>query len=286
MFIAIDEIDQIIEIENALKGNKYFCPECGSKLIVKDGQINVKHFAHEKSTECGSWGDMSQWHLDWQSKFDKSVREVVLEKDGIKHRADIFISVKDINLTIEFQKSPISKIEIIKRNEFYSQFGNVLWVFDLKDKEIHIDYNRNYKNLHKYKWNHFSKSIPTPKEFAEMNINFCFQLSNNEIVFPCGVEKENWKYSYSLKTDLIDPVNFIQRIKDDFFLKPNNINRFIEKFITPDEYKKQKVQNTNKIKHKVNSKIIIPNYDELTWSQKEAIEFGYNTIEDFVIHIN
>jgi len=104
--------------------------------FVKNGEINVKHFAHEINCDCDKWGEISQWHLDWQSKFNKSVREVVLNKDGIKHRADIHISHKGINLTIEFQKSPISKSEIMKRNEFYSQFGKVLWVFDLSENKI------------------------------------------------------------------------------------------------------------------------------------------------------
>jgi DNA-directed RNA polymerase subunit RPC12/RpoP len=287
MFIAIDKLGQIIDIEEAAKGGEYYCPECDSKLIVKDGEINIKHFAHEKNSDCDTWGEMSQWHLNWQSNFDKSVREVVLNKDGIKHRADIFISTKDINLTIEFQKSPISKVEIVKRNLFYNQFGKVLWVFDLTYKEVKIDYNKNYKNLHKYKWNHFSKSIPTPKEFAEMGVSFCFQLPNNEIVFPCGVENDNWKYFYSRKTDLVWLDKFLPKIKDDFFLKPYDLNDFIKIFVSPDEYRKQKLKENKQTNNYEDGRKFTYEYimSELTPAQKECIEFGLNKPEDFAIRV-
>ena len=99
-------------------------------MIVKatDSLAIRAYFSHKKGTDCDSFShDMSDWHLDWQMKFPIENREVVMEKDGIKHRADVFIN----NTVIEFQHSPITAEEIAKRNEFYLSCGyKVIWIFD------------------------------------------------------------------------------------------------------------------------------------------------------------
>lgn len=74
---------------------------------------------------------MSDWHFGWQSKFPIENREVVVEKDGVVHRADILIK----NTVIEFQHSPISGEEFEERNSFYKNCGyHVVWLFDAADK--------------------------------------------------------------------------------------------------------------------------------------------------------
>lgn len=141
MFKAIGGDDKKVLVENAIKGNKYFCPICGEPLIIRaENSLAVsKHFAHKKGTQClDDWSyDMSEWHKSWQDKFPEECREVIIEKNGIKHRADILIN----NTVIEFQHSPITNQEILKRNEFYLSCGyRVVWVFDAKDK-IKNQYN-------------------------------------------------------------------------------------------------------------------------------------------------
>lgn len=131
MFIALDEAKQRTSVEKATKLNSYFCPICGEPLIIRaENSLAVKkHFAHKRGTNCiDDWShDMSEWHLSWQEKFPENCREVIIEKDGIKHRADVFIN----NTVIEFQHSPITSEEIAKRNNFYLSCGyKVVWVFD------------------------------------------------------------------------------------------------------------------------------------------------------------
>lgn len=137
MFIALNCNGERISIENAVRGEKYFCPLCGAPLIIRATEsLAVKtHFAHKRGTPCiDNWKhDMSEWHYNWQCCFPKECREfvVVNKKTGIKHRADIFIN----NTVIEFQHSPITADEIAKRNDFYLDCGyNVVWVFDATDK--------------------------------------------------------------------------------------------------------------------------------------------------------
>ena len=135
MFIALDNAGNRISVENTIQEGKYYCPICGEQLTIKAiNSLAVKtHFAHKRGTICfDNWShDMSEWHLEWQKKFPEQYREVIIEKNGVKHRADVCIG----NTIIEFQHSPIKRAEIIERNSFYIKCGyNVVWVFDATDK--------------------------------------------------------------------------------------------------------------------------------------------------------
>ena len=132
MIRANDKNGESILIGDTIKGEEYFCPTCGKPLIIKakDPDAAVRpYFSHRPNTHCtDNWKyDMSEWHRAWQEKFPKQCREIVLENNGIKHRADVLIN----NIVIEFQHSSISHEEILERNNFYRSLGyNVVWVFD------------------------------------------------------------------------------------------------------------------------------------------------------------
>ena len=134
MFVAYNSLQEHVSIENAIAEDKYYCPGCGAPLVIRAKEsLAVKaHFAHRRGADCDSWThDMSEWHLLWQRRFPIQNREVVVEKDGVKHRADVCIN----NTVIEFQHSPIKAEEIAQRNEFYLSCGyRVVWVFDAEGK--------------------------------------------------------------------------------------------------------------------------------------------------------
>ena len=135
MLVANDSSKNKVSIEDAKKPNEYFCPTCGAPLIIRaeNSTQKRKHFAHKRGTYCtDDWKyEMSEWHVAWQEKFPIECREVVMEKDGEKHRADVFIH----NTVIEFQHSPITYEDFTKRNRFYLKCGYpVVWIFDAEDK--------------------------------------------------------------------------------------------------------------------------------------------------------
>lgn len=134
MFVAVDEFDKRVSITSVEDGKDYYCPVCKEKLTVrKKGKVKAPHFAHKPGSDCEDWGDMSEWHLSWQEKFPEGCREVVLEKDGERHRADVCIEEK--KLVIEFQHSSISNENFIRRNRFYTGCGyHLIWVFDATNK--------------------------------------------------------------------------------------------------------------------------------------------------------
>ena len=140
MFIALNEENERVSIDKADKEKHFSCPICGESVSVKAiDSLSVKaHFAHKRGTECfDTWKhDMSEWHYNWQCLFPEENREVVVEKDGVKHRADVLIN----NFVIEFQHSPITAEEIIERNNFYLNCGyTVIWVFDADGKIKNAD---------------------------------------------------------------------------------------------------------------------------------------------------
>ncbi len=139
MRIALDQFNNRVVAEETTKEGRYTCPICGEAVRPRaiHSQQRCPHFAHLPNCICpDNWtSDMSEWHLSWQQKFPMECREVVLEKDGVKHRADILIKDR----VIEFQHSQILAKEFRARNEFYQSCGKrVIWVFDITNEFVSV----------------------------------------------------------------------------------------------------------------------------------------------------
>lgn len=148
MIIALNDKNERIDIEKAIKGEKYFCPLCHNELIQKLGSIKAHHFAHRHAcTETWS-RDMSPWHFWWQRQFPAEACECVFENEGQSHRSDVYL--KEDNVIIEFQHSPISISEFKERNKFYKSLNlKVVWLFDFTDSKLKnlISHNQHSNNL-------------------------------------------------------------------------------------------------------------------------------------------
>ncbi|MBD2511508.1 hypothetical protein H6G91_30420 [Nostoc muscorum FACHB-395] len=131
MFYAIDELGNKVLPKPNIKAT---CPCCNGEVIAKCGKIKVHHWSHKSLIECDQWYEMTAWHLEWQSLFPLEFREVVLQKDGIKHRADIKIN----NLIVEFQHSNLSAEEIKQREVFYTSNNyKLIWVVNASNNRVH-----------------------------------------------------------------------------------------------------------------------------------------------------
>lgn len=131
MFIAQFE-KTLIEATNAKKGLYYFCPSCKQRVILKSGEIKLKHFAHLSNSECKTFSENeSKDHLLQKiniANFLKMNHEVKLEAviPKINQRADVFV---DKNIAIEFQLSPISIPRLKDRNNGYKRKNiRVIWI--------------------------------------------------------------------------------------------------------------------------------------------------------------
>lgn len=105
---------------------KAVCPVCESPLTAKCGSIRVWHWAH-RHQDCDPWaGPETEWHLAWKRVMPSEQTEVVIERDGIKHRADI---VTRAGMVVELQQASLSIGEVRERETFY---GKMIWLFDVR----------------------------------------------------------------------------------------------------------------------------------------------------------
>ena len=129
-----------IHISDAGKEKEeYRCPVCGGKMIAKKGKIKRHHFAHRSLTNCDEWyGNKGDWHISMQDMFPRENQEVVIVKNGEKHIADVCLYRKDgKRLVVEFQNSPMTHDEFVKRTSFYKAGGNdMIWVFNAENEDI------------------------------------------------------------------------------------------------------------------------------------------------------
>lgn len=256
MFIAYDTKSNRVNIDNATKGENYYCPCCGAELIVKKGLINQWHFAHKCKADCDEWYEMSEWHKSWQEKFPIRFREIALSNENEKHRADIKVG----KLVVEFQKSPLSCENFLKRNHFYTNGNFLIWLFDIRDKDI-VQYDYSWaRNKYKYffyewKWAYKLDKFPIPK-----NVKLFFQTENNEIIahvenhynkgfkfftgVPLSIEQfiDTLRGVYvKLKND--EDVNAFIEKRLQYFM-----NSLIEKELREKDFKRAKEELKNKLK--------------------------------------
>jgi competence CoiA-like predicted nuclease len=101
------------------------CPGCAGEVIAKCGEIRIWHWAHAVD-DCDPWSEPeSEWHLGWKKHAPTDRTEVVIEKEGKKHRADILCANSAV---LELQSSTISSIDIRAREDFYKYMA---WLFQV-----------------------------------------------------------------------------------------------------------------------------------------------------------
>ena len=178
MFFALDEYNNRIYINNTNRRTKYYCPCCGSELIIKMGNIRRHHFAHPTDGYCkDTWHyDMTEWHHEWQNKFPLESQEIVKELDGKKHRADVLL--EDEKVVFEFQHSSLSSEEFEERNSFYNALGyKVIWIFD-------VEYQYKNEQIDNYKadiwyWKRPKKTFDY-FDYKNKSVELFLQIDNNE----------------------------------------------------------------------------------------------------------
>lgn len=201
MFIGNDRHgNRRVDINDAIQKDEYFCPLCNARLVQKCGNKRVHHFAHCNGSECDEWSsDMSEWHRSWQNLFPEECREVVVELNGNKHRADILIN----NTVVEFQHSRMTNEEFLARNSFYTQAGyRLIWLFDFREevRKGKILYHHDTSAYKEYVWKWASHTFDffTPED---SNIVIFIQLSgcNEKCIellvqlYYCNTEFATWK---------------------------------------------------------------------------------------------
>lgn len=114
--------------------SKGICPLCKQPVFSKCGEINRWHWAHSHQENCDTWHEPeSFWHNHWKMTFGKENAEIVIEKEGIRHIADI--QTRE-NVVIELQNSPISKPVIRERENFYGE--RMIWLINGREFKSYL----------------------------------------------------------------------------------------------------------------------------------------------------
>lgn len=140
MLMALNSKEIVITADEATKSERYVCPGCQGKVILKKGTLKIAHFAHLKKVACASFSEgETEEHLIGKQElyewFKKEGIEVELEAyiPELKQRPDLLVQLNGELVAIEYQCTPIS-VEIIKdRTEGYASEGiKVVWVIGQK----------------------------------------------------------------------------------------------------------------------------------------------------------
>ena len=203
MFFANDKNGNRISAEDAIVGEKYFCPTCNTELILKPGIERQAHFAHKVACSDHWHYEMSEWHQRMQGYFLPKYREVVVEHNGEKHRADVLIPDRHggKSLVIEFQHSNMSIDEFVERNVFYKNAGyDIIWIFDMNNSDNVYKVSQDDKQS--FVWNCPFSCLKELDKYDKKN------LPNNIFL---SFSKTKRTYSYDILLQLVS-YNAIGRI--------------------------------------------------------------------------
>ena len=133
MFIARDKKGNIINALEKEPGKQdYYCPACGTSVLLRKGKNVRTHFAHTSIKECDYYYENeSLEHLENKvALFNWSQNNALVEMEypiqELKQIADILINKQ---LAIEVQCSPLSSKLLQERSNGYRNSGiQVLWL--------------------------------------------------------------------------------------------------------------------------------------------------------------
>jgi competence CoiA-like predicted nuclease len=195
----------------AIPKSKGICPACGEAVYSRCGEVNLWHWAHVKESSCETneeWYEPeTEWHRKWKLVFGKDRSEIVIEKGGVKHRADILTQTLKNDVVIELQNSPISDGIISKRETFYGRC--TLWILngvDFRDNfSIYDNVSRfsNYRDfatpavVNNSNWNQFTFNWEWPYAkrsweasarpvFIDFGDDYLFWMKNKEYCVSFG----------------------------------------------------------------------------------------------------
>ncbi|UOR13121.1 competence protein CoiA [Halobacillus amylolyticus] len=123
-------------IEQLRKEKTYFCPTCKESLQIRSGRLHTAHFAHFPSSNCerkhqgeSEYHESGKWLLyQWLTHQGYDVELEFFLKET-NQRPDLFFTVGDKRIAIEFQCSTIPPEIIEKRTKSLNEAGIFpLWI--------------------------------------------------------------------------------------------------------------------------------------------------------------
>lgn len=137
MFYALKNSEQLVRADQARTVEKYYCPFCHERVILRKGAHYQSHFAHKKQCLSKTGMETSEHQagkallLMWAKAAGYFARsEVYLQK--LAQRPDILAQKNGQDLALEFQCAPLSYQSLCQRTAGYKNAGyHVMWVLGM-----------------------------------------------------------------------------------------------------------------------------------------------------------
>ncbi|WP_192797479.1 competence protein CoiA [Psychrobacillus glaciei] len=226
--------ERLMEIKNS---TTFLCIQCQEEVILKNGMINIPHFAHKRKSECSysfSEGETEEHLIGKLQLYDLFKRlhvKAQLEPflPSIKQRPDILISWKETMFAIEFQCSQISSYVINERSKGYrGQTILPIWILRTPLSHEFPPHEIGIMKLSAFKQQFFT-SNPT---FGQTIITYCPQtkyfhyISNTQHIRANTFIVKRKKLSVDNQTWPFALVKRISKIEYETYLKIYRSQRF------------------------------------------------------------
>jgi hypothetical protein len=138
MILAKTGDGSLLDACDASRGDVFACPSCGATpLTLKQGLINVAHYAHPPSVTCPYETEPESERHVAMKRAAAALTGGRLEVVVGKRRADVLV---DGRYVVECQASAITLQEVAERCSDWNAAGYpVLWVWDLDRIRLHQD---------------------------------------------------------------------------------------------------------------------------------------------------
>lgn len=267
-------------------GLRGYCPFCNFEVYSRCGEINIKHWAHEKDKACEGWYEPeSDWHRKWKKHFPKENVECIIKKGDVKHIADVQTAQ---GIVIELQNSTIQSNIITRRESFYG--SNMVWIvngegfkhnFTIRDLIIQSIDSSSYSTSSLEKKD-IPKNLIRSKNATSVGIKLNGKAENAD--FEAELIRFGFEY---IEASKIYYYNY--PIKSNFTLKylAELVDNYNRNYLP--EYYTKKVSNVEKDKEKIvegfQEKTFHWSYPRKSWTKSGRtiyVDFG----EEYLFEIN
>lgn len=171
------------EIEYLRNTEKFICPTCRRKVLIKAGEKVTPHFAHVSLQNCpanekGESPEHKRGKLLLYKWLRRQRIHVELEKylKDINQQPDLLLTIQQKKIAIEYQCTRISIEHIQRRNKGYQQAGiTPIWILGPKQFYKRSTYEVKVDEFAKQFIHQFSPScIPTIYFFCPWTKRFVF----------------------------------------------------------------------------------------------------------------
>ena len=135
---AEDEDGNIVFIDNAVSGKKYYCSGCKEEMIFRNGKIRQKHYSHKTTENCTGGGGEGYLHETFKKIVLQKIKDCIIKKEAIdvlwtctvckqQHNGNLLHGINDIKTEFNLEGCRPDLV-------LFGVKGNVPLIIEIVDK--------------------------------------------------------------------------------------------------------------------------------------------------------